>query len=215
MIHAYDDNMRPKAQATLGHAVDFAVNEAGYSPQDFMALFIESGLARRFESGESAVIMGMSGNELALRVFEETVGLQRPLAMRPRERGSKAYWIGWALAFFQWETGLTFRAILTAVPMEVIEDLYGAYHEMDVEQFVDRMVQLYRQAMPDTNLKRLRKLSGLTQEQLAQLSGISVRTIQQYEQRRKDVNKASLETAVAIATVLHCNPSDLLERVAS
>ena len=59
------------------------------------------------------------------------------------------------------------REIAEAIPMDVIEDLYYAYHEMDVRSFVERMDELYREAHPETNLQRLRKMAGLTQGELA------------------------------------------------
>ena len=73
MIHAYEANMRPKAQATLGRALDFAAYEIGYLPEDFLSLFIESGLAKRFGEGDPSIIMGKSGVELALLVMEKTI----------------------------------------------------------------------------------------------------------------------------------------------
>lgn len=213
MIHAYDENMRPKAQATLGVAFDFAANEIGYLPGDFLALFVDSGLASRFGQGDPAVVMGMSGVELALQVFEDTVGLQRDVRIRFSEGRSKEYWMGWALARYQWESGFSFRDIMEAIPMESVDKMHAAYHEMDVERFVERMDELLRESRPQTNLQRLRRRVGITQGELAARSGVSVRTIQQYEQRRKDVNKAQLETAMALAQALCCNPSQLLERV--
>ncbi len=213
MIHAYDENMRPKAQATLGRAFDFTAYEIGYLPADFLSLFIESGYAERFGRGEPAIVMGLSGIELALRIFEDTVGLQRTVRIRYPEGRSKEYWIGWALARYQWETGLSFRGIQDSISMEIIDSLYAAYHEMDVSQFVARMDELYRSSRPQTNLQRLRRHIGLTQDELSARSGVSVRTIQQYEQRRKDVNKTQLETAMALSQALGCSPSDLLERV--
>ncbi|MBQ9043085.1 MAG: helix-turn-helix transcriptional regulator [Eggerthellaceae bacterium] len=102
---------------------------------------------------------GKSGAELTLLAVEETVGLQRPIAIRFRQDRSKEYWVGWALAHYQWET-------------------------------------------------------GLSQEELAAISGVSVRTIQEYEQRRKDINKAQLQTAMALAQALNCDAEALLERVA-
>lgn len=215
MIHAYDEEMRPKAQATLGAAFDFAAHGMGYLPQDFLGLFIESGLARRFGEGDPAIVMGRSGIELALMVLEETVGIRRDVAIRRTMRGSKEYWIGWSLSYYQWETGLAFAEIERTVTMEVLEDLYYAYHEMDVRSFVDRMNELYRQAHPETNLRRCRRRIGLTQADLAELSGVPVRTIQQYEQRQKSINKANFESVVALAQALCCRPDELLERVAS
>ena len=212
MIHAYDENMRSKAQATLGTAFGFSAAEAGYLPQDFLGMFIESGMARRFGSGDPAIVMGLSGIELALRVMEETVGIHRPLRLRFRDRGSKEYWIGWSLAYYQWETGLTFKEIADAVPMDVMEDLYYAYHEMDVRNFVARMDELYRSAHPETNLRRLRLSVGLTQGELAELSGVPVRTIQQYEQRQKNINKAQAEYLAMLAKVLYCDARNLIEK---
>lgn len=70
-----------------------------------------------------------------------------------------------------------------------------------------------RAANPETNLKRLRKRVGMTQAALADTCGISVRTVQQYEQRKKDLNKAAAETVFQMARVLHCQPEALLEKV--
>lgn len=74
------------------------------------------------------------------------------------------------------------------------------------------MKELYRIARPDTNLKLLRKRVGLSQRELADLSGISVRTIQQYEQCQKNINKAQAEYLVLLAQVLCCEITDLMEK---
>ena len=91
--------------------------------------------------------------------------------------------------------------------------LYTPYHEMDVRQFVDKMNELYREAKPETNLKELRTFANLSQSELAQQAGVSVRTIQQDEQRRKDINKAQTETLLKIARALVCTVEDLVEKV--
>ena len=84
---------------------------------------------------------------------------------------------------------------------------------MDIRQFCERMNELYREAKPETNLKLLRRQAGLSQGQLAALSGISVRTIQQYEQRQKSINKAQAEYLVRLSQSLCCNMEQLLEKV--
>ena len=63
----------------------------------------------------------------------------------------------------------------------------------------------------ETYLKKFRKLAGLTQSQLSEETGIPVKTIQQYEQGRKDINKAQAEYVIKLAQVLCCSPMDLLE----
>ena len=62
-----------------------------------------------------------------------------------------------------------------------------------------------------TNIKRLREAAGLSQSQLADRAGISKRTLQEYEQGRKNVNGMALETAVKLADALGCNAKDLLD----
>ncbi|MCC8151927.1 MAG: helix-turn-helix domain-containing protein, partial [Lachnospiraceae bacterium] len=126
---------------------------------------------------------------------------------------SEEYWTGWALAYYQWRTALSFKEISRCVPIVEVQALYSPYHEMDIRQFSDRMDELYRKAQPETNLKRLRLKAGLTQKELAEQSGVPVRTIQQYEQRQKKINKAQAEYLFQLAAALVCRAEDLLERV--
>lgn len=90
--------------------------------------------------------------------------------------------------------------------------LYSPYHEMDIRQFAEKMNALYKAAMPETNLKFLRKKVGLSQRELADFSGVPVRTIQQYEQRQKNINKAQAEYLVMLSRVLCCEVGDLIEK---
>ena len=62
-----------------------------------------------------------------------------------------------------------------------------------------------------TNLKRIRTDAGLSQTKLAEASGVSVRMIQHYEQRVKDINAAAALTVYRIARALDCTVEDLLE----
>ena len=47
----------------------------------------------------------------------------------------------------------------------------------------------------------------------ADCSGVPVRTIQQYEQRQKNINKAQAEYLVVLAKVLCCEVGDLIEKI--
>ena len=53
---------------------------------------------------------------------------------------------------------------------------------------------------------------GCTQAELAKRSQVSLRSIQMYEQRNKDINKASAETVLRLSRVLGCTMEDLLEK---
>ena len=62
-----------------------------------------------------------------------------------------------------------------------------------------------------SSLRTFRTKAGLTQAELADRAGISKRTLQEYEQGRKNVNGMALETAVKLADALGCNAKDLLD----
>ena len=62
-----------------------------------------------------------------------------------------------------------------------------------------------------TNLQYYRTSQGYTQKQLADLSEVSIRMIQGYEQGTKDINKASGITLKRLAFILECTIEDLLE----
>jgi transcriptional regulator with XRE-family HTH domain len=59
------------------------------------------------------------------------------------------------------------------------------------------------------NLKRLREMHGITQEELGDLCGLSKNYISNVEQATVNITLASLE---ALASGLGCNESDLLAR---
>lgn len=62
-----------------------------------------------------------------------------------------------------------------------------------------------------TKLQTIRKASGLSQSQLADLSGVNLRSLQYYEQGAKDLNKAAAETVFALARALGCTMEVLLD----
>ena len=213
MIRAYHKVYLEKARNNLGRMLDFATYDLGYDPCTFFDLFINSGLAKGFEKGEFNLTVGMSGVELAYRVLELTNHqIEDPQPRYTADR-SPEYWAGWALAYYQWETALSFLDILECVPLDDIIRMYSPYHEMDIRQFCDRMNELYREANPETRLKQIRQRAGMSQSELAEQSGVPVRTIQQYEQRQKNINKAKAEYLVMLARVLKCTAEELIEPI--
>lgn len=211
MICAYDKLYLEKARAALGRMLDFAVYDLNYDITVFFDTFIVSGVAREFENGDASILVGKSGVELTYEVLERTGSMERRMKAYYRAWKSPEYWAGWALAYYQWQTALSFAEIVRYVPIMRIVALYEPYHEMDIRQFVDKMNELYHEAKVDTNLKILRRRAGYTQKALALSTGIPIRTIQQYEQRQKDINKASAEYLYAISKVLKCEIRELME----
>lgn len=59
-------------------------------------------------------------------------------------------------------------------------------------------------------LQEKRKEAGMSQAQLAGRAGLSVRTLQHYEQGMLDFNKAAAVTVWRLARALGCQVEDLL-----
>ncbi len=211
MICAYDRLYLEKAKAALGRMLDYAVYDLEFGAGEFFDLFIESGMSAEFERGEFNVLVGMSGVEIARRVLEKTTGETAFPKPKYSANRSPEYWAGWALAHYQWETALSFAQIVRTIMLEDIVDLYMPYHEMDIRHFCDELNRRWVAAHVDSNLKSWRNKSGLTQRELAELSQVPIRTIQQYEQRQKNINKASVETLINLSRVLSCKVEDLIE----
>lgn len=214
MIRAYQETYRSKAQAVLGDAFDHAVNTCGYPGEDFVKLFTASSVSRRMENGEPAVIAGKSGIEVAVDIVLETTGIT--LEEMPRENftRSREYWIGWAVAYYQWVSARSYQEIFRALSFADLQRMYPTLHEADISKFVAIADERLREHSRETNLKRLRTAYGCSQSELARLSGVTLRSIQMYEQRRKDINKASIDTVQRLAKVLGCNAEDLMEHPA-
>ena len=111
----------------------------------------------------------------------------------------------------QWFSGRKFSDIFEALLFEDLQQMHASLHEADISKFADIVDAKVREYFADTNLKRIRMLYGCTQAELAKRSNVSLRSIQMYEQRNKDINKASAETVLSLAKVLGCTMEDLLE----
>lgn len=208
----YDEMYLSGAQQRLGGMIDFATNGCGIQLDEFYQSFLEHPVSVRFGAGDVAIVAGRSGEELVFEVLRESGAATMAARRRDFTGGATAeYWTGWALAFYQWASGLSFSEIEQCVPIGDVRSLYSPYHEMDVRQFCERMDALVGKVHQKTALQRRRLDAGLSQRELAIASGVPVRTLQQYEQRQKDVNHARADYIISLARVLCCEPADLME----
>lgn len=211
MTHAYQEIYLSKAQSVLGDAFDYAVNTCDISGSDFVKMFIVSSVSKRMEHGEPAFLAGKSGIEIVGDVIAETMGKELLIEHKEHFGRSKEYWIGWAVAYYQWWSGRKYSDIFKVLSFEELQKMYYTLHEADISKFVDIADARMKEYFPTTNLKRIRTAYGCTQAELAKRSGVSLRSIQMYEQRNKDINKASVDTIYRIAKVLGCTMEDLVE----
>ena len=163
------------------------------------------------ENGEPSCLAGKSGIEIAIDVVLETSGKLLTADPQVRFSRSREYWIGWAVCYYQWYRARSYSEIFRALPYDDLQHMYETLHEADVTKFTAIADEKIRDHFKETNLKRIRKYYDCTQAELAKRSGVSLRSIQMYEQRNKDINKASAETLYRISKVLGCSMECLLE----
>ena len=210
MMRAYDELYLGKARMTLAWMFDYAVNGCRIEIEDFYRMFLMSSYARRFETGNCSVVAGLSGVELAQRVIwehDEQRELPKPIFSLDR---SPEYWLGFYLSYYQWYNNLKFEQITSKVTIRDILLMYRKYHEMDVMHFVVALDEM-RQERQVARLQEYRKRICLSQRELAEKADVPLRTIQQYEQKQKNINHARVDYVIRLAHALYCRPDDLME----
>lgn len=212
MIHAYQEMYLSKAQTILGDAFDYAVNTCNMNGNEFVKMFAASSISKRMENGEPVYLAGKSGIEVVQEIVFETKGQMIQMEASEHFGRSREYWIGWAIAYYQWYSDRYYKEIFEILSFEDLQKMYEMLHEADITKFVDIAQARMREYFPETNLKRLRTTYGCTQAELSARSGVSLRSIQMYEQRKKDINKAGADAIYRLAKVLGCTMEDLIER---
>ena len=88
--------------------------------------------------------------------------------------------------------------------------MYRKYHEMDVMHFVVALDEM-RQERQVARLQEYRKRICLSQREFAEKADVPLRTIQQYEQKQKNINHARVDYVIRLAQALYCRPDDQME----
>lgn len=212
MIRAYDKTYLEDAMRNLGRMLQAGVEDCGVELNVFYAAFLASGLADRFGEGHPRYVAGCSGEELALMVIQRCgIPVERELTPDGIAGSPDAvYWTGWALAYLQWESGLSFSSLAALrVDADAVIARYPALHEADVSKLPTAFLSGLE--TPGAVLRRLRKAAGLTQETLAERACVSLRMVRAYEQGTQDLRRAEASSVLSLSRVLSC-PQELLLR---
>lgn len=209
-MHAYSETYVADAQEAMGVMLDYGTRLCHLNLRDFYNRFLSLPVAEAFGTGHPRFVAGLSGIELGMRVllqsghpYKEECNYRFPMD------SPETYWAGWFLAYLQWYTGRSFASIdRGGLPIEKIVELFHPLHEADLSKCVEVACTYLKKGSP---LKTLRKSVGLSQEELAQQSGVSLRMIRAYEQGTQDLSKAESQTLLHLARALHCRPERLLE----
>ena len=213
MTNAYSELYLDDAMNNLGDMVEFAVCDLKLDPDEFFGWFISSGIASKFEKGNPKYVAGMSGFELAEAVLDATSVSYEKREPSYVEFKGREYWAGWILAHYQWVTGKRFEDIVKdGLTLSTVFSMY-ILHEADESKFVDAANEIIarNKAKRKSKLSEIRQARGFTQHQLSEASGVTLRMIQLYEQKRNDISKAQVTVVLNLAKALGCEVEDLID----
>ena len=203
-MNAYNELFLNDAQYFLGELFETGVYVLDLDLQDIWMRFLFSNYSLNLEAGDPFVIYGKSGSEAIFEISGRRKELPFIFDRTPE------FWLGYSLAYYQWYKNISFSSIANRIDIHTLLLHYSIYHEMDIMHFCDLLDELIRRNKT-TNLQIMRKHCGLSQKELAALTSIPIRTIQQYEQRQKNINNAQANYVLSLAQALSCSPKDLLE----
>lgn len=173
----------------------------------FFFLFVRSSLLKNIERG-NVKYLTMKSNEM----YYELTKNKKYLTGTFHPFYSSSYWAGYILTYYCFLYNHSFKEVSKYIDIEWLIALYYPYHEADETKTFDLLEEiLNKKKEVPTNLKTIRILNNLSQQQLAKESGVELRSIEMYEQRRNDINKAQSITLYKLSKALGCTIEDILE----
>lgn len=213
MIHAYNHYYLEDAMNNVGSMLDCAVNAVHCDISVFFEMFLASGVASQIEIGNPRFVSGLSGVELCEMVLKKSSDIDIKNIDYHIFGRTKEFWAGWSSAYYQWYRAKSFLYIQrNGLDIKRIIAMYPTLHEADLSKFVDiadKIIENHLAERPNI-LKKIREQSQLTQQQLAEISGVTLRMIQAYEQGAQDIRKAEAKTVFALSKALGCSPETMI-----
>ncbi len=211
MTRAYDKLYLEDAMQNLAVMLDYGSALCRGGLAEYYDRFLVSDASKSFASGNPRYIAGMSGIELADTVLRST-GAEVPPVRYVLDERTDVFWTGWVLAYLQWYSSYSFNKIQSCLDIKRIRAKYPVYHETDITDFVDYAMRVIDEGDVSvaSRLKSLRQISGYSQKELAERSGVSLRMISAYEQGCQALGRAEADSVLRIAKALGCEVESIL-----
>ncbi len=222
---AYNRSYLENVKSNLGAMLDCGINTLEFGPRDFYNMFLDSDMSDKINRGDAYSICTLGGVELAEYVVCFAMNNSKYIHVKKASDpafnqhlndaiinvNSKEYWAGTVIAEYAWEKNMSYQELDGYISVEEVIGLYKDFANADSLVINIRLDEMLNAKKKVAKLKLRREMLGLSQSELAQQSGIPLRTLQQYEQRRKNINNAKAVYLVDLASVLRCEVRDLIE----
>ena len=141
--HPYSDSYVGEAQDWLGEFFETSVYALNIELKEVWRRFVQSRHSLLFSRGDPFTICGKSGSEVAFDICGKRMKKLPFIYDRTPE-----FWLGWSLAYYQWEKNIPFEFIANKINIEAMLLMHKKYHEMDIMHFcdeVDRLLTLHKE----------------------------------------------------------------------
>lgn len=207
IYRSYDKNYIDQVKRSMGDMMQYACLDNHYNPDSFFKMFLDSGIARKIEIGDTSIIAGKSGIEIADMVFEAN-GLEAMFEPVWDNSYSEYYWAGYMLALYQWYTSKRFEDIWKYMSITKLLSRYEKLHQINYMYALDEIDEMVKNEnkLP---LNILRIARGLSQVQLAKRANMDISQIQRLEYGERKVENLTLKTAINLANALNVDVKDI------
>ena len=211
MIHPFDETYLYRIQEKFSNLIDYLYYYQKLDYQSIEKILCKSKYVKFLLDGNPYYSVGKSSVEI-IKIIEEEFNLPSiDEEYVDTFEKTPQYWAGYALSYYCYEMFKDFNYIFYSISLEKIIYMYKVYHEMDIMRFVENFDKMLKNGHKETNLRIIRLINNMSQSELSNKSGVSLRNIQLYEQRVNSIDRAQVQTLFKLATVLHCSIEDLLE----
>ena len=172
-----------------------------YSFEHIEKTLSSSKMIDEFEYSDITLIAFTSSSRLYRSLFPDAKASINDIALF-----DSSYWIGETYIRIFLKYKLTFEAIFTYLPLEIMERQYPLYHEMDEGQFDEYFESLLKENI----LSKTMSKKSITSVALAKKTNISLSTIRSLKEGKRDIHKISADKLEKIATSLNIKLRTLL-----
>lgn len=179
--------------------------------KDFMIYFIESGVASEIYNNNLIYIFGKSSIEIVKKILDVCHQKYKIYNENKILIAKKEYWLGLIIASYCFLKKISFDELMKYINIDDLLKKFDVLHEASHERAIEDIDEYIKKN--GTKLAKYRQNVGLSQSELSKISGVSLRSIQLYEQRYKDINKANFDNIIKLSKVLKIEPQELYECV--
>lgn len=172
-----------------------------YSFEYIERVLSSSKMIDEFEYSDITLIAFTSSSRLYRSLFPEAKASINDIALF-----DSSYWIGETYIRIFLKYKLTFEAIFTYLPLEIMERQYALYHEMDEGQFDE----YFESVLKENILSKIMSKKSITSVALSKKTNISLSTIRSLKEGKRDIRKIGADKLEKIATALNIKLRTLL-----